>query len=125
MPLQEIILSVAMLLQPYNLELPPIDYLPRQHELMKGNRLGVTACSPKFKACQIVINQCLESNPRLVRSVLIHELAHYVDFMSDLKLDQHKGEWKQIMLSWNQVPNATYRNRLPVNCAHVSNSLVR
>lgn len=118
MLLKEIILSVTMMLEPYDLPTPPIEYMPKakMDQLTGGRVLGITACIPSLKQCRIVINECLASDSGLVRKVLIHELAHYVDFMTDGEMEDHKGEWRQIMHGWNQVAQPRYNGFTPIAC---------
>ena len=117
--LKEIILSVAMMLEPYDLPTPPIEYASADKLKMfsRGYRtLGVAVCMPRLMQCRIYINECLESDPKVVRKVLIHELAHYVDFMNDGEMEDHKGEWRRIMHGWDQRATATYFGTTPRAC---------
>lgn len=114
MLLKEIILSVAMMLEPYDLQTPPIEYTPNKGSM--ASSLGRAVCMPRLHACKIFINECLAGEPKLVRQVLIHELAHYVDFMTDGEMEDHKGEWRRIMHGWDQRAEVRFSGRMPRAC---------
>lgn len=116
MLLKEIILSVAMMLEPYDLATPPTMYSDDTSEWRTSGILGVTRCMPKLNACVVIINSCLKNDPALVRATVIHEYAHYVDFMTDGKMDNHKGQWRRIMHGWDQRASVRFRGNLPAAC---------
>lgn len=80
--------------------------------------LGLTYCEPTavdtfgYKgACTIILNDCIKYNWDELNKVYIHELAHYKNFydhgFESVENDPHGYQWKQIMIDWDQVPNAT------------------
>ena len=125
MLLKDIILSVAMMLEPYDLPTPSTVYSNDTAEWRTSGILGVTRCMPKLGTCVVIVNSCLKDSPKLVRSTLIHEYAHYVDFMTDGVMDDHKGEWRRIMYGWDQRAAPQFHGKLPPACTRTSTSLVR
>jgi hypothetical protein len=76
-----------------------------------SQELGVTECGyrtdlttgKKEPFCRIQIHTCLIHDPPELIDTYLHELAHYVDWMSDEEWDGHKGQWKRLTRRWELV----------------------
>lgn len=73
--------------------------------------LGETDCGYKTNKktgerrpfCKIRINTCLSGNPTQLIDTYLHELAHYVDWVTDENWDNHGGQWRKLAKKWDLV----------------------
>lgn len=115
--LSALVMFVSSYLGQYSLPIPHIfwtdDPVIAEFKYDKDGAYGVTSCgihqSTRQRACFIALNPCLKSKPEFAKRVALHELAHYVDYMSDGVMDGHKGQWAAIMIGWGQPPRAQSR----------------
>ena len=78
---------------------------------VKESRLGEAECgyrvhksaNIKEPFCRIKINACLKDNPKELIDTYLHELAHYVDWVSDEEWDDHGGQWRKLVKTWDLV----------------------
>ena len=114
--LRELLLISAAMLADYDLPLPDgvlwhTDPALEGYEM--GDAYGRTACTTQpsgQRICYIILHSCVaQVGPAFAKKVMIHELAHYVDYMQDGKMDGHKGYWSRVMLRWNQVLSSKAR----------------
>jgi hypothetical protein len=86
--------------------------------------LGVTRCGyrtntatgEKEPFCRIKIHSCLMHNPPELIDTYLHELAHYVDWVSDEDWDNHGGQWKQLTRRWDLVDHHARADHLVEGC---------
>lgn len=102
-------------------------YIGKHDEMNERQALGVTACILDGKGqpdCRIVLHPCLfEGNidVEVLMETYVHELAHYVDFMTDGYIADdgakagHGAEWSKIMISWRQAPEQ-FVSEIPLAC---------
>lgn len=86
--------------------------------------LGHTTCGyrtdpethEKIPICVIRINQCLQDNPKELIDTYLHELAHYIDWVSDEDWDDHSGQWKKLVKKWDLVSSNDRATRRIKGC---------
>lgn len=119
--LDKILFAAATYMAAHNLDTPEVVFTNDTNILPPG-AMGVTRCSLKddVVSCGVFIHTCYE-HPKVtykqLKTIVLHELAHYVDVMSDRDPDGHRGQWVHIMKAWGQKPVAVVKwDNLPQSC---------
>lgn len=114
-------ISILVLAQ-YALPVPHIEFTDDPDVLGGEETLGITMCGSTKSGkpmCYIMLNECMENGGSSRRSeeVLKHELAHYIDFMTDGMMSDHGGQWTFIMNSMGLTPREYAREvDIPHSC---------
>ena len=108
--LDKILFAAATFMAAHNLDTPEVVFTDDVRILPPG-AMGVTRCSLKddVVSCGVFIHTCYDAPDttyKQLKTIVLHELAHYVDVMSDKDPDGHRGQWVHIMKSWGQKPTA-------------------
>ena len=101
-----------------DLESPEVTWFDPRMVSGKTN-LGETDCGYRISSdgtkqpfCRIKLNTCLVGNPSELIDTYLHELAHYVDWMSDEDWDNHGGQWKMLTRQWKLVSSRPEVNNI-------------
>jgi hypothetical protein len=115
-------ISILVLAQ-YALPVPHIEFTDDPDVLGGKETLGITMCGFGKQSgkpmCYIMLNSCIEEEGRtdLSDKILKHELAHYIDFMTDGMMSDHGGQWTFIMNSMGLKPRQyARRTDTPRSC---------
>lgn len=110
--LDELLLEASEKIADYDLPLPPVYW--SNDPALQGAPMPVygytrsRAFADGRMSSYIVINICL-ADPRtpkgFLKTTILHELAHYVDFHMDGASDGHKGFWAKVMRRWGKAPH--------------------
>lgn len=112
--LESLLLFAAAYLAQYDLPLPATAW--SDHPVVKEAKVwpkrsqpyGITQCGTRQSTgeayCFVVLNKCLRNKPSFAKKVILHEMAHYVDYMTDGHMEDHRGHWVEIMRAWGQTP---------------------
>lgn len=101
--IEQFIQIAILVLAPYDLPVPHIKFTNDIEVLHSKDVYAVSLCGVGSKTgnplCHIVLNECMEAGGVTDASeeIFKHELAHYIDYMSDGEMEDHKGEWATIM----------------------------
>lgn len=112
--LNTLLIIASGFLADYDLPLPAATYWSDDQEVLSAgidlDVYGQTRCALDAegnRTCIVILNACLKDAPKYFREkVVLHEMAHYVDYMVDGEMDGHKGHWAHIMRNWDLAPNA-------------------
>lgn len=114
-------ISILVLAQ-YALPVPHIEFTDDPDVLGGKETLGLTMCGFTKSGkpmCYIMLNECMEAggNTKATDTIIKHELAHYIDFMTDGMMSGHGGQWTFIMNSLGLAPREYARKvDVPESC---------
>ena len=126
--LTALVLQFGYLIEDYNIPQPKVEwYKGASYTTFRRTgapQLGKADCGYKRYSngtkkpfCRIKINECLVNYPTQLFETYVHELAHAVDWLTDEKWDNHRGQWKRVMKAWGlyeATPDGKYAP--PVSC---------